>query len=86
MGLIGGILYLIGIGLAGVTGANGSEWYFIFISSLFIALGHLFVRAPQIYGFMQQDGFIVIPKLLVINTVWLAVITAPVYLIGTLFN
>ncbi|HEY4697552.1 MAG TPA: hypothetical protein VIH29_06060 [Gallionella sp.] len=76
---MGGIFYLMGVALAGYAGYSGFQWYFIFISSLVMALGYFIIRAPQIHGLVSSDGIVVIPKLLSIQVIWFSIITAPVY-------
>jgi hypothetical protein len=81
-----GIFFLVGVGLAGFAGYSGLEWYFIFISSLIMAIGYFIVRAPQIHGIVSNDGAIAVPKLIIIQIVTYSVITIPVYFIATIFN
>jgi hypothetical protein len=83
MAFFGSALYLVGIATAGYMGFVGGPWYFIFVASAIIALGHLFIRAPQMLGHVQSDGPVILLKTFGFNVVWLAVITAPVYFIGT---
>jgi len=61
---MGGIFYLIGVALAGFAGYINLQWYFIFISSLTMAIGYCIIRAPQIHGIVSNDGVGAIPKLL----------------------
>lgn len=83
---MGGIFYLIGVALAGYAGYGGLEWYFIFISSLIMAVGYFIIRAPQIHGIVSSDGAIAIPKLLILQIIVYSIITAPVYFIATLVS
>lgn len=83
---MGGIFYIIGVGLAAYAGYGNLQWYFIFISSLIMAIGYSIIRAPQIHGVVSKDGIFAIPKLLSIQVVLYSIITAPVYFIAALFN
>ena len=83
---MGGMFYLAGIVLAGFAGYSGLEWYFIFISSLIMAVGYFIIRAPQISGVVASDGAIAIPKLLVMQIIMYSIITAPIYFITGIFN
>lgn len=82
---MGGVFYLIGIALAGFAGYTNLQWYFIFISSLIMAIGYIIIRAPQIQGVVSRDGISSIPKLLSIQVVLLSIITAPIYFIASIF-
>ncbi len=83
---MGGIFYLFGVGLAGFAGYSNLEWYFIFISSLIMAIGYFIIRAPQIHGIIVSDGAIAMPKLLILQIAAHSIMTAPVYFIATVFN
>lgn len=83
---MGGILYIIGISLAGYAGYNGFQWYFIFISSVIMAMGYFIIRAPQIRRVIADDGIVAIPRFLAIYVVIYSIITAPVYFIGIFLN
>ena len=83
---MGGIFYLVGIGLAGFAGYSGLEWFFIFIASSIMAIGYFIIRAPQIHGIISNDGAIAIPKLLILQMVMYSILTAPVYFIATLLS
>lgn len=79
---MGGLFYIAGIVLAGYAGYSNLEWYFIFISSLVMAIGYLIIRAPQIHGIVSSDGASAIPKLMSIQIIVYSIITAPVYFIA----
>jgi hypothetical protein len=83
---MGGIFYLIGVALAGFAGYSNLQWYFIFISSLTMAIGYFIIRAPQIHGIYSSDGVGAIPKLLTIQVIIFSIITAPVYFIAAFFK
>ena len=83
---MGGILYLIGIALAGYAGYSGFQWYFIFLSSLIMAVGYFIIRAPQIHGIVSNNGSAAIIKLLITQVVIYSIVTAPVYFIAALFK
>ena len=83
---MGGVFYLIGVVLAGYAGYKGLEWYFIFFSSLIMAIGYLIIRAPQIHGLVSQDGAVAIPKMLLIQVLMYAIITAPIYFIAKVIS
>lgn len=83
---MGAIFYLIGVILAGYAGYSNLQWYFIFISSLIMAIGYFIIRAPQIHGIVSNNGVVAIPRLLLIQVVMYSIITAPVYFIATFFN
>ena len=83
---MGGVFYLIGIALAGYAGYSNLHWYFIFISSLIMAIGYFIIRAPQIHGIVSSDGVAAIPKLLSIQIIIYSIVTAPLYFISTVFN
>ena len=82
---MGGVFYLTGIALAAYAGFNHFQWYYIFISSLIMGIGYIIIRAPQIQGVVSRDGISSIPKLLSVQVCWLSIITAPVYLIASIF-
>ena len=82
---MGAIFYLIGFALAGFAGYSNLQWYFIFISSLTMAIGYFIIREPQIHGIVSNDGFVVIPKLLSMQVVLYSIITAPIYFIVGFF-
>ncbi|OOZ47042.1 hypothetical protein [Solemya velum gill symbiont] len=79
---MGGVFYLIGIVLAGYAGYTGLDWYFIFISSIIMAVGYFIIRASQIRGIISDDGAVAFPKLLFIQVVTYSIVTAPVYFIA----
>jgi len=83
---MGGIFYLIGVALAAYAGYSDLQWFYIFISSLIMAVGYFIIRAPQIHGIISSDGFGAIPKLLAIQVVVYSIITAPVYFIAMALN
>jgi hypothetical protein len=83
---MGNIFYLIGIALAGYAGCNNLQWYFIFISSLIIAIGYFIIRAPQIHNIVSENGAIALPRMLLTVVVLNSIITALVYFIATLLN
>jgi hypothetical protein len=83
---MGNILYLAGIAIAGSTGYNGLGWPFIFISSLIMAIGYCIIRAPQIHGLTTGDGVFAVPKILLLQSITLSVVTAPVFFIAAAFN
>lgn len=83
---MGGIFYLVGIGLAGFAGYSGLAWYFILISSLIMAIGWFIIRAPQVGGLVSRDGAVTIPKLLIMQIIIYLVITAPIFFIATLIS
>jgi len=83
---MGGIFYIIGIALAAYSGYSDFAWYFIFISSLIMAIGYSIIRAPQIHGAISNDGIGALPKLLLLQVILYLIITAPVYFIASLFN
>ncbi len=82
---MGNIFYLIGLGLAGFAGYSDFQWYFIFISSLTMAIGYFIIRAPQIQGIASKDGTGAIPKLLSMQIVLFSIFTAPIYFLGAYF-
>ena len=83
---MGGIFYLVGIALSAYAGYSGLQWYFIFISSLIMAIGYFIIRAPTIHGIVSRDGVIAIPKLLFIQFIMYSIVTTPVYFIAGIFN
>ena len=83
---MGGIFYIIGVALSAYAGYSNLAWYFIFISSLIMAIGYSIIRAPQIHGVVSNDGIGGLPKLLLIQVILYLIITAPVYFIASLFN
>jgi hypothetical protein len=83
---MGSIFYLAGAVLAGFAGYSNYGWYFIFISSLMMAVGYFIIRAPQIHGIVSNGGPVAIPKLLIIQVAIFSIVTAPVYFITSLFN
>lgn len=83
---VGGIFYIVGIGLAGFAGYSGLKWYFIVIASLIMAVGYFIIRAPQIHGIVSSDGAIALPKLLVMQIIMYSILTTPIYFIAALFN
>jgi len=76
------IFFIAGIGLAGYAGYSGLEWYFIFISSLIMAIGWFIMRAPQMYSLVSEDGLLVIPKFLIMQVIIYALICAPIYFVA----
>jgi hypothetical protein len=83
---MGNIFYLIGIALAGYAGYSNLQWYFIFISSLIIAIGYFMIRAPQIYNIVSRNGAIALPRIVLKVVILNSIITTPVYFIATLLN
>ncbi len=83
---MGGIFYLVGIVLSAYAGYSGLQWYFIFISSLIMAIGYFIIRAPTMHGIASRDGAIAIPKLLIIQLTMYSIVTAPIYFIAGIFN
>lgn len=83
---MGGIFYLIGIALAGYAGYCNLQWYFIFISSVIMAIGYSIIRAPQIHNAVSRDGFIAMPKLLFFQILLYSLITALVYFVAGFFS
>ena len=83
---LGNIFYLIGIALAGYAGYSNLQWYFIFISSLIMAIGYFIIRASQISRIVSSKGAVAVPRLLLILVIIDSIFTAPVYFIATLFN
>ena len=83
---MGAIFYLIGPCLAGYAGYSGFHWYFIFISSVIMALGYFVIRAAQIKGGVIEYGMSYIPKALFYLVLGYSIITALVYFIASLLN
>lgn len=83
---MGNIFYLIGIALAGYAGYSNLQWYFIFISSLIIAIGYFIIRAPQIHNIVSRNGAIALPRILLTVVILNSIITTLVYFIATLLN
>jgi hypothetical protein len=84
--MLSGLFYLAGVILAGYAGYSGLEWFFIFITSFIMAVGYFIARAPQIHGFVVEDGFLAIPKLALIQIMLYAIVTAPVYFIARMLS
>jgi hypothetical protein len=55
-GILTGILYTIGLALAGYAGATGLFWGFIFLSAFIMLMGYYVARAPQQYRLFQENG------------------------------
>ena len=83
---MGSLILLFGAVLAGYAGYAQHKWYFIFISSSIMAVGYFIIRAPQIHGIASRDGSMALPKLFLTQTVFLSVITAPVFFITAAFG
>lgn len=83
---MGGIFYIIGVALAGFAGYSDLQWYFIFISSLVMAIGHLVIRSSIYYSTFTNDGVGAILKLLVLQIIGYSIITAPVYFVVSFFT
>ena len=83
---MGNLLYIAGVGLAAYAGYTGLMWYFIFLSSLVMAIGYFFVRAPQILEIVRGDGVIAIPKILLLQVVGMSIITSIFYFIASAFS
>lgn len=83
---MGSVFYLIGVGLAAYAGYSDLQWYFIFVSSLIMALGYFIVRAPQIHSIVSAEGSMILPKLAITQIVVYSVITTPVYFFATFLS
>ncbi len=83
---MGGIFYIIGVALAGYAGYSNLAWYFIFISSLIMAIAYSIIRAPQIHGVVSRDGIGALPKLLSIQVVLYLIITVEAWGRATISN
>jgi hypothetical protein len=83
---MGNLFYVAGIILAGFAGLSALPWYFVLISSAVMVCGYLIIRAPQINGILSTDGIMALPKLLVIQIAVYSIITAPLFLISSLFS
>ena len=83
---MGGIFYVVGLGLAGFAGYTNLNFYFIFISSLIMAIGYFIVRAPQIQAVVARDGALAVPKMLILQMAVYSIVTAPIYFVASLFS
>ena len=83
--IFGNLLYLVGLVLAGYSGAQGLPWFFIIISSLIMLLGYILVRLPQQYGLFKEHGPLTALKALSFSLLPYLVIVALVYFIATFF-
>jgi hypothetical protein len=81
MGLIFLPFIIGGIGFAVYAGANGFEWFSIFIGSGIIAIGYVIVRAPIIRA--SGSGFI---GMLITQAIMWAIVTGVAYFIGSAFS
>lgn len=80
------ILYIAGFVLAVYAGYAGLHWYFIFITSLIMAVGWFIAnRGRAAQTAYNRDGIMAIPKLIFIQIVMYAIITAPAYFVGSFF-
>ncbi len=84
--IIGNLLHPIGMFLAGYAGYAGFHWYFIFISSLIMALGYSIVRAPQVLNVFRNEGIFSGLKLVIMLAIFYAIITALIYFISSYFS
>lgn len=83
---MGNLLYVIAIASAAYFGFSQYEWYFIFVASAVMSLGHFIIRLPQIYSLSNEKGPLVYPQMLAFNTLVMAVVTGPIFFVASLFN
>jgi hypothetical protein len=79
------ILYLCGVVVAAAGGYLGYEWWVIFIGSACVALGHMFDRLSHLKEMANRDPLVWL-KLPAFNTLWLAIVTGPLYGLGYLLR
>jgi len=83
---MGSVFYLVGIVLAGIAGYSNLPWYFIFISSLTMAIGYSIIRAPQIHSIISRDGAGAILKVLLMQIIIYSIVTSPIYFAAGFLN
>lgn len=76
------LLYFTAAGLAILLGYAEYQWYSIFVTSAVMAIGHLAARVSQTRALADRMGNSVYVRLISINTVVLAIFTAPLYFLG----
>lgn len=82
---MGKLLIFLGLIGAGVAGAFHFGWYSIFVMSFIITIGHMMIRQEKI-NYMKNRGVkLVVAKTVVLNTTFLAVLTAPIYFATNFF-
>ena len=82
MGALGALFYIAGIGIALYAGYEDLEWFLIFIASALVAIGYMIVRAPQMAGFVADEGILALPKIFIYQVIGMSILTGILYLIG----
>ena len=85
---MGSLLYLLGIGLAGIAGIRGLEIYFIPFSSAILVIGFVLkLKEKNLYSsWLAGLGPSALPKALFTNLIYFSVITSIIYFVGYLFS
>lgn len=84
MKIVGNLIMLSALILAGFSGSQDLKFYWIFIASAAFAVGYFFVRASLIHSILNNDGISGVMKLFLIQTLFMAPVTGLIYYLSSL--
>ena len=82
MNMLTNIFYTIAILIAGYSGYNNLEWYFIIISAITFLIGYGFARLHAFQNILNDDGIGGILKLISIQIIIYSILSGIIYFIA----
>ena len=73
------VCYLGGLAVPAITGFSGDKWWFIFLGSFLLAIGHVFARLNFYLNESREGQWLVWIKLPLINTGLMTIVSGPIY-------
>lgn len=80
------ILIIAGWVLAGYFGYTEADWYLVFISSSMAVIGYMVARSGQMYGIVNNDGFVGFAKMILFQMIGWSITTFAIYFIARMFS